>query len=54
MPSASARHILVETREQCEDLKKQIEGGAEFVDIAKQFYRKYARRRNWIPKNLVN
>ncbi|GDY25036.1 peptidylprolyl isomerase [Agarivorans sp. Toyoura001] len=36
MPRASARHILVDTEQQCLDLKKQIEGGAAFTDIAKQ------------------
>ncbi|NOX43119.1 MAG: peptidylprolyl isomerase [Gammaproteobacteria bacterium] len=36
MASASARHILVETPEQCEELKSQIENGADFVDIAKE------------------
>jgi peptidyl-prolyl cis-trans isomerase C len=33
---ARARHILVSTQDQCEDLKKQIEAGAEFGEIAKQ------------------
>lgn len=37
MAKASARHILVETEEQCESLKKEIEGGAEFADIAQQY-----------------
>jgi peptidyl-prolyl cis-trans isomerase C len=36
MSSAAARHILVETQEQCEDLKTQIEGGADFSEMAKQ------------------
>jgi peptidyl-prolyl cis-trans isomerase C len=27
---------LVETREQCEDLKKQIEAGTDFAEAAKQ------------------
>jgi peptidyl-prolyl cis-trans isomerase C len=35
MASASARHILVKTIDACEDLKTQIEGGASFVDLAK-------------------
>ncbi|MGE9294396.1 MAG: peptidylprolyl isomerase [Puniceicoccales bacterium] len=35
-PSASARHILVPTEEACEDLKKEIEGGASFADMAKK------------------
>jgi peptidyl-prolyl cis-trans isomerase C len=37
MAKASARHILVQTEEQCEDLKKQIEAGADFAAIAKEF-----------------
>ncbi len=36
MPRAAARHILVETQQQCEDLKTQIEAGADFAEIAKQ------------------
>jgi peptidyl-prolyl cis-trans isomerase C len=37
MASASARHILVETEDQCNDLKQQIENGADFADLAKQY-----------------
>jgi len=36
MAKATARHILVETAEKCEELKKQIEGGADFADVARQ------------------
>ena len=36
MPKASARHILVSSKEACEDLKTQIEGGADFADMARQ------------------
>lgn len=36
MAKASARHILVETEAACEDLKKQIEGGADFAAIARK------------------
>ena len=36
MASASARHILVETEQQCENLKKQIEDGADFAELAQQ------------------
>lgn len=36
MPKASARHILVSTEEQCADLKKQIEDGADFAVIAEE------------------
>ncbi len=36
MAKASARHILVDTREQCEELKKQIEAGTDFAGAAKQ------------------
>lgn len=35
MPTASARHILVTSQEVCEDLKTQIEGGADFADMAR-------------------
>ena len=33
---AQARHILVSTSEVAKDLKTQIEGGADFADLAKQ------------------
>ena len=33
---ARARHILVPTEDVCTDLKTQIEGGADFSDVAKQ------------------
>ncbi len=36
MARASARHILVKTEEQCNDLKNQISEGAEFGDIAEE------------------
>ncbi len=36
MPKASARHILVPTEAQCEELKKKIDGGADFADVAKE------------------
>lgn len=35
MAIASARHILVDTEEKCQELKTQIEGGANFADLAK-------------------
>jgi peptidyl-prolyl cis-trans isomerase C len=35
MPQASARHILVPSEEACQDLKQQIEAGADFAEIAK-------------------
>lgn len=34
MAKAKARHILVKTKEQCEALKAQIAGGADFADLA--------------------
>ena len=34
MAQASARHILVETESQCNDLKQQIESGSDFAEIA--------------------
>ena len=33
---ASARHILTKTEQECKDLKKQIEGGADFAVLAKK------------------
>jgi peptidyl-prolyl cis-trans isomerase C len=36
MATATARHILVETADKCEELKKQIEAGADFADVARQ------------------
>ena len=36
MAKASARHILVDTEDQCEALKQQIEAGTDFADVAKE------------------
>jgi len=36
MTSASARHILVSTEQECLDLKAKLENGAEFESLAKQ------------------
>jgi peptidyl-prolyl cis-trans isomerase C len=36
MSKATARHILVNTEEECESLKQKIEGGADFGEIAKE------------------
>ena len=36
MARASARHILVKTEEACVDLKKQIDKGADFADMARK------------------
>ena len=36
MARASARHILVASKETCENLKTQIEGGADFAVIARE------------------
>ena len=36
MARACARHILVKTEEACVDLKKQIDEGADFADMAKK------------------
>ena len=37
MTLASARHILVDSEEQCNELKKQIESGTDFAQIAKEY-----------------
>ncbi|MDR3580772.1 MAG: peptidylprolyl isomerase [Oryzomonas sp.] len=36
MARAAARHILVASKEVCEDLKKQIEAGADFAAVARE------------------
>ncbi|MHC5062803.1 MAG: peptidylprolyl isomerase [Planctomycetota bacterium] len=36
MASAKARHILVASKDACLDLKKEIEGGTDFAEAAKQ------------------
>jgi len=36
MPTASARHILVPSAETAEDIKRQIEEGADFAEMARQ------------------
>ena len=36
MAKATARHILVDTEEQCQSLKDEISGGSEFADLAKE------------------
>ena len=36
MTTATARHILVKTEEECESLKNEIENGAEFTELAKE------------------
>ena len=34
MPTASARHILVATEEECNNLKEEIEAGGDFAALA--------------------
>ncbi len=36
MTKATARHILVETQEECESIKQQIEDGTDFAEAAKE------------------
>lgn len=36
MAKATARHILVDTEAQCLDLKRQIEEGADFAELARE------------------
>ncbi len=36
MAKASARHILVKSQEECENLKAAIESGTDFVEVAKE------------------
>ena len=37
MAKATARHILVDSEEQCNDLKNQIADGTDFGDVARQY-----------------
>ncbi len=39
MAKASARHILVDTQEQCEEIKAKIEKGTAFAEAAKEHSR---------------
>lgn len=36
MAQAAARHILVDSEEKCLELKKEIENGADFSEVAKK------------------
>ena len=36
MKRATAKHILVNSEQECQDLKKQIESGADFAELAKK------------------
>jgi len=36
MATAKARHILVATQEECEEIKTQITDGADFAELAKK------------------
>ena len=36
MAKATARHILVDSEEQCNQLKDQITGGTDFAEVAQQ------------------
>ncbi len=37
MTTACARHILVDTEDQCQDLINQIKNGADFAKLAKEY-----------------
>lgn len=37
MARAAARHILVETKDKCEQIKNEIQGGADFAEMAKKY-----------------
>jgi peptidyl-prolyl cis-trans isomerase C len=36
MATATARHILVDTQDQCQALKDEINGGTDFAEIARE------------------
>ena len=37
MATATARHLLVESEDLCNELKKRIENGEKFEDLAKEY-----------------
>ena len=37
MTRAQARHILVATEDECNELKKRIEAGEDFAELAKEY-----------------
>ena len=37
MPTARARHILVNTEQECEQLKSEMESGADFGELARRY-----------------
>lgn len=37
MARASARHLLVDTEAECNEIKTKIEAGADFAEMAKKF-----------------
>ncbi len=37
MATASARHLLVDSEELCNELKAKIQAGADFADVAKEY-----------------
>lgn len=37
MTTATARHLLVDTEEQCNEIKAKIEAGADFAEMAKEY-----------------
>ncbi len=36
MAKATARHILVSSQDECENIKQQIEGGTDFAEMAEK------------------
>ena len=36
MAKASARHILVDSEQKCDELKNQIENGSDFAEVARE------------------
>ncbi len=37
MTSATARHLLVDSEEKCNEIKAQIEAGADFAEMAQKY-----------------
>ncbi len=47
MAKASARHLLVSDEQTCLDLKKQIQDGADFGELAKKTLQLSFRSAGW-------
>ena len=52
MAKARARHILVPTKEKCEELKTQIEAGGDFAVLSKRPFDLPIGETRWRPRRV--